>query len=311
MKKKILEKLRGNVKLYSYFRNLYGGTFGFWWFKSWYAKNIGFYNGEKRIHMFDEPNADDLIIKKIKSGEPFMMARYGSVEFRNLFADDIETLCLNAGFFPNHKKYLQKFRKIYFKASKSIDILAIWNYQSHFLNKVRWLKKFSNIKYLIHLKSLGQETHFWIKALEGKRVLVINPFEATIKRQYKKRRELGILPKLKSLQIVKAVQTIAGNKDERFGTWFEALEYMKREIDKKKFDIALIGCGAYGLPLAAYVKSLGKQAIHMGGGLQLLFGIKGKRWEKSEDRFNKYWIYPLDEDVPKNKERIEGGCYWR
>ena len=32
--------------------------------------------------------------------------------------------------------------------------------------------------------------------------------------------------------------------------------YMKNEIAAKDFDIALIGCGAYGMPLAAYVKSL-------------------------------------------------------
>lgn len=33
----------------------------------------------------------------------------------------------------------------------------------------------------------------------------------------------------------------------------------------------------YGFPLAAHVKHKGKQAIHLGGTLQLLFGIKGNR----------------------------------
>jgi len=126
----------------------------------------------------------------------------------------------------------------------------------------------------------------------------------------KKRKQLGILPKLKNLEVIQAVQTIAGNKDPRFKDWFEALDYMKKEIDKKDFNIALIGCGAYGLPLAAHVKSLGKQAIHIGGGLQLLFGIKGKRWEEHK-LFTKDWIYPLKEDTPQNIKKVEGGCYWK
>ena len=54
---------------------------------------------------------------------------------------------------------------------------------------------------------------------------------------------------------------------------------MKAQIDKEDFDICLIGAGAYGFPLAAYVKRKGKKAVHLGGALQLLFGIKGSRWE--------------------------------
>ena len=50
---------------------------------------------------------------------------------------------------------------------------------------------------------------------------------------------------------------------------------MKSQMDQTDYDIALIGCGAYGFPLAAHAKRMGKQAIHMGGSLQLLFGIRG------------------------------------
>lgn len=47
-------------------------------------------------------------------------------------------------------------------------------------------------------------------------------------------------------------------------------------MDKIDYDICLIGCGAYGFPLAAHAKRKGKKAVHLGGALQLLFGIKGK-----------------------------------
>lgn len=77
--------------------------------------------------------------------------------------------------------------------------------------------------------------------------------------------------------MIRAVQSLGGNS--QFKDWFEALEYMKTEIDKVDYDICLIGAGAYGFPLAAHVKRQGKQGVHLGGALQLLFGIKGKRWE--------------------------------
>ena len=42
---------------------------------------------------------------------------------------------------------------------------------------------------------------------------------------------------------------------------------MIKEIQMHEFDVCLIGCSAYGLPLAAAVKNMGKQAIHIGGPL--------------------------------------------
>lgn len=64
---------------------------------------------------------------------------------------------------------------------------------------------------------------------------------------------------------------------------------------------------------------MGKKAIHLGGGTQLLFGIKGKRWEgryhgddtRFADLFNEYWTYPSENEKPQNAEKVEGGCYWQ
>lgn len=307
--KLILKELQKNSKLHAFIRKCYGKTFGLWWLKELYAKRIGFYNGEKRIKLLGKKTPENLISEKIKSRKPFMIARYGSTEFRTLFSKNLDNLCLYSGFFPKDKKLLKKFREQYFEDSKQIDILAIWNYKNQFNRKKKWLRNFPNIKYLIPLGSVGGIGNSWLKELKNKKILVIHPFKKTIEKQMKKRKKLGILPKLKNLEVIQAVQTIAGNKDPKFKDWFEALDYMKKEIDKKDFDIALIGCGAYGLPLAAHVKSLDKQAIHLGGSLQLLFGIKGKRWEEYKI-FTKHWIYPLEEDTPQNIKKVEGGCYW-
>lgn len=305
----LLDYLRRRPQLYSFLKKVYGYTFGFYWLKELYVKKIGFLNSKRRIKLIENEKANKIICNEIKSKEPFMICRYGSTEFRNLFRNELENLCIYSGFFPNDKNLLGKFRKVYFESSRLIDYLSIWNYKNHFLNKIKLIKKLPNIKCFFG-NVLGHEEK-WVMALEGKKVLIIHPFKKSIEYQYKQSSKLKILPKLKKLEVIKAVQTIAGNRDPRFKDWFEALNYMKKEIDKKDFDIALIGCGAYGLPLAAHVKSLGKQAIHVGGALQLFFGIKGKRWEVvCPTKTNKYWIRPLKDDFPKNYNKIEEGCYW-
>ena len=98
-----------------------------------------------------------------------------------------------------------------------------------------------------------------------------------------------------------------------FLTWFDALDYMKSEVDKVEFHIAIVGAGAYGLPLSAYIKSLGKQVIQMAGSTQLLFGIKGNRWDGHpiiSQLYNEHWVRTSIIETPPQAERVEGGSYW-
>ena len=78
------------------------------------------------------------------------------------------------------------------------------------------------------------------------------------------------------------------------------------------FDVALLSCGGYGLPLCAYIKHvLGKKAIYIGGALQLFFGVRGKRWDNEPEQMaflNEHWIG--NEVKPANWREIEGGAYW-
>ena len=147
-------------------------------------------------------------------------------------------------------------------------------------------------------------------------MVVVHPFAGTIAKQYREARthlfkNPAVLPEFE-LRTVRAVQSLAGAATG-FKDWFDAMEYMQREIACEDFDVALIGAGAYGLPLAAYVKSLGKIAIHLGGPTQLLFGIKGKRWDHirtASRMYNRYWVRPAPEEIPPGAGKVEGGCYW-
>ncbi|WP_430936224.1 hypothetical protein [Saccharicrinis sp. 156] len=228
----------------------------------------------------------------------------------------------NAGFFPMSERYIEKFCQLMLEETKNVDILGSWQKNEFFIQKE--LNEASKIQ-LIYLDPYWSKKP-WTRILEGKKVLVVHPFKHTIEAQYKRRELLfenpAVLPKFLSLQVIRAVQSIGGS-DNGFKDWFEALNYMKSEIDKCDYDICLIGCGAYGFPLAAHVKRMGKKAVHLGGSLQLLFGIKGKRWEHPEfgiedfnekgkylTLMNEYWIYPGAQERPKSAGKVEDACYW-
>jgi hypothetical protein len=113
----------------------------------------------------------------------------------------------------------------------------------------------------------------------------------------------------------KPYQTIAGNHIHN--NWLETFKLMSNDIKDIDFDIALLGCGGYGLPLCNYIKTnLNKSAIYVGGGLQLLFGVMGKRWENRDDwkdiikKNDCKFIKPDDSEKCNNLNTIEGGCYW-
>lgn len=229
----------------------------------------------------------------------------------------VDELMNNAGFFTSNNrptiKELEDFSKLYVEGIGNMDICGHFEYYERFL-------PFSKGCKMVQLETLYPffVDNAWSRVLKGKRVLVIHPFVDTIKRQYEKRKKLfvnpDILPEYELISL-KAVQSIGGSNNE-FQDWFEALEYMKKQIYETDFDIAIIGCGAYGLPLSSFVKNIGKKAIHIGGGTQLLFGIKGKRWEEQytntcyKDMFNEFWVYPSNEEKPSSASKVENGCYW-
>ncbi|HBI37248.1 MAG TPA: hypothetical protein DDY71_06340 [Spirochaetia bacterium] len=232
------------------------------------------------------------------------------VTFSKKLKDAMEN---NTGFFPPTDINLVQFSKLLLSDITSVDVLGSFMWEETLLKKE--LQNAKKIP-LYDIEPFKHDTP-WTVALAGKKVLVIHPFEDTIRYQYEKRnlwlKNRDFCPDFELITL-KAVQSVAGCRTE-FASWFDALHFMENKINAIDFDIAIIGCGAYGLPLAAHIKRLGKKAIHMGGATQLLFGILGKRWEDNnsflkENIFNEYWIRPLDSDKPSGFQKVEGGCYW-
>lgn len=279
----------------------------------------------------------------ILKGEPCFIGRFGGTEMNMIYeylksyyvegydnkADATHRLCELSGFFPEDMGLGQQFTDMMLDCCKDIDLQAAWGrYMADF---VYWkyqpntkLTRLDRIEPWNMCFTKSKEKP-WSSALAGKKVLVVHPFVDTIKQQYENNREHifeniyapeDILPEFELITL-KAVQTLAGEKDDRFATWFDALKWMEDECDKLEYDVAIIGCGAYGYPLAAHVKKMGKIAIHLAGATQLLFGITGKRWEteytyrKFNSRvINEYWVRPAKKENIANGQKVETGCYW-
>lgn len=296
----------------------------------------------------DPDKASELIYNLLASGKPCMIARYGAFELTSVInylgVKNAQHSCLkyimgnelqwwwnkrlmrfmqsNAGFFPSTEENLMRFGEMMVEDSKQLDILGSWLPEEKTM--IDSFKLNLTKVTLLFLEPYWSNNP-WSRVLEGKKVLVIHPFASLIEQQYNEKRKAlfddkRVLPMFE-LKTIKAVQSLGG--DCEYHDWFEALDSMKKQMDATDYDIVLLGCGAYGFPLAAHAKCMGKQAVHLGGALQLLFGIRGKRWDNPDygilefgkqntykTLFNDSWIYPSASFVPSNFNQVEGGCYW-
>ncbi len=301
--------------------------------KYFHREPVMLYYAKKWI--LSSAKTNDYLYQKIVEGKPFMACRFGNTALQTVVVhlkvkykghseeDDayldkwFTRLGKDSGFFPVDYQYLEQFSDLILDAGANADLLAMWH-----LNMEDFIiEEFApnaDLTFLFRLEPWLAPGRPWSAALAGKKVLVIHPFERTIQEQYKRRAlifpDSEILPEFE-LRTLKAVQTLCGEEDDRFETWFDALDYMYGQAMDIDFDIAIIGCGAYGMPLASKLKNAGKQTIHLGGATQLLFGIKGYRWEhdyptKIASFFNDSWTRALAEETPKNAKTVEKGCYW-
>lgn len=298
-----------------------------------YTVKIGVLHDKLPLEKFQNPRyqkkeANQFLYEAIQHENAFFFGRLGSVELECLshycyllerrkgnnleYGNNLKMIMKEwAGFYPANELAMDRFSELYLQCLSQVDILS-----------TMWNSKFEDKLYTEICPSIPivpyEETVFpieeacpWTMALQGKKVLIIHPFINSIQENYQKRNLLfknsTFLPEFELIPL-KAVQS-QGYEVPEYKDWFAALEAMNTKISQIEFDVALIGAGAYGFPIAAHIKKLGKQGIHIGGMLQLFFGIKGKVWD-DKGYYNEHWTRPLEEERPKGFERVEAGRYW-
>lgn len=275
----------------------------------------------RRLVQNDEPMA----IARLGATEQAVLARYLAFESGTRFGTALSGLARKypqhisvdisqlSGVNPPTEQVLDDFCKLYLDCLTDVDVLGCWFHLAE-QHLVRSKIVAGRLVPLIALDPLANE-HPWTIALRGLRVCVVHPFAQTIERQYERRSHLfmnpNILPEF-DLVTVQAVQAL-GSLPTEFKSWFHALDWMNEKVVASGADVVLVGAGAFGLPIAVAAKRSGMRAVHVGGALQLLFGIIGRRWEKLPYVTShpiSQWTRPADDERPASAEQVEGACYW-
>ncbi len=258
------------------------------------------------------------IVKYINSNVPISIVRMGNVEAQQMLTDKITSqIQTNAGFFGTEEDMI-KWKSMFFRSLMTADCnLRVYTCNSFLVCDQVTQKLNLWIPTLPYIEKVD----FWfslINAIQTDKIGFVSYFKKDIERQLSKMKWIYPAKKNKAhclkdaskWKIIYSENTIKGN-EPKDKSWFDVLDDLVARCLEKDCDVYFISCGCYGLILCDKLKEAGKKAIYVGGLLQLLFGLKGKRWDEREEineYYNKYWVYP--QTKPERWKEIEGGCYW-
>lgn len=265
-----------------------------------------------------------------------LIGRHGTIELttvllylndHNLDPNKLAILERNAGVFPKSGESVKAWIEAYQDATADADVMAAGWYAPLAKSELAYLANKAPQAKLVPLRSLEpyyvSELHNWMRAFEGHRVTVVSSFANTMKHQFNKAKYIwpkkqGLLSSDVKWSFVRSYYSpsLARGRchwPDDVKSWKEAVDLLEKKVLEKKPRICLIGCGGLAMPLAKRLKDKGIIAIVMGGAIQILFGIKGRRWDFHSvisSFYNNNWVYPSQDEVPNGAKEIEGGCYW-
>jgi hypothetical protein len=268
------------------------------------------------------------ITQAIKTAEPMAVGRLGGVEglivrwacgipgglplsLRRPIYRETTIGATNAGIRPRNRESYRLFGNLAYEALGHMDLRGVWKTDDEAVVLSRLLSApVFNVETIA--PSISNPEH-WMRAMDGKRVLVVSPFETTIQRQIPHLAKVWSGANWKpevDFRIVKFPYLIDESYPE---SWWEVYNRIGTVVSEGDYDVALFGCGGLGLPFAALAKAAGRVGIHLGGHLQLLFGICGQRhldqhWHGVS--INSHWVRPDESEVPQSAQRVENRCYW-
>ena len=223
-------------------------------------------------------------------------------------------LFVDSGVFPFEKTQFYEFIRIFLEAIRQADGLYLWQKDPFLLEFEKAVVR-RYAERALHVS--GEDLCYQIvRRIAGLRWLVVSPFVKTMKTQLSRLALIHrVSEKTDPFSFVKETcrflecPHLASLVRSPFPTWSEGLSILSQKALAEDFDICIVGAGAWSLPLLKIIKENGRKGLHLGGETQLVFGIKGKRWDYS-GIYNEGWVRPLPEETPPNHRTKEKGCYW-
>ena len=232
----------------------------------------------------------------------------------------------HAGVWPATTESIDAWAKEYVNGLPLLDAAAAGWFKPLAHEELEMMAKLAPEATLMPLRAL--EPYYveprlrWSAALAGKKVAVVTSFAATAQGQIGKRLwdfQESLLPSTTEWSFIRSgyCPSVAGSSPcgwpEGINSWQGAVEYLVDAVRFTGASVALIGCGGIGMLVAARLRRIGVSAIVMGGAVQVLFGIRGRRWQTHPvigDFWTTDWAAPSEEETPDAARLIEGGCYW-
>ena len=164
----------------------------------------------------------------------------------------------------------------------------------------------------------ADESSCYLPSIRGRRLLIVHPFAGLLRDRANRETFEAVWGTTgkrwfepASVEAVEFPYGFEPATQERYGTAERLLDEITAEIESADFDVALIAAGMLGIPIAAFVKSLGAVGISLGGHLQIVFGVYGERWLNDpgyRDYFNDAWIRVPPDLAPD--PATTGENYW-
>jgi len=288
------------------------------------------------------------ILNCFNSNEPFFIGRNGSSEmmvfdywlkYRTVGvpwrSDLIGRLRNNFGVWPITSSSLDAWCKDYHDALSRVNGISAGWFKPLADAEHQFIKRVVPAAFTMPLRCL--EPYYvrpdlrWTTALADKDVAVITSFTKTVQGQLDRIDPLkiwssleapeSILPPTVRWHLVKSYfpPNVSGDHETGWASigvesWEQAVDHLVAEVLKTPATHAIIGCGAIGMNVAGRLRAKGLSVLLLGGAVQVLFGVRGRRWENHgviSKFWNDSWVWPEESECPPNAQTVEGACYWR
>jgi hypothetical protein len=258
---------------------------------------------------------------------PILLHKDLSVAKRWVFERQLRWAFHNqAGLFPDDLQFCLSFASLFVEYVRQIDSLGLMLLLPQLEKEIFNEYGFSNklIFYTLQHpdRSIPADEHnCYLPMFNGKRLLLVCPFADFLAQRAKPEIFERVWAKTgkrwfepANIDSIEFPYGFEPTTQQRYASALDLLDEIIRQIESRSFDVALIGAGGLSIPLAARIKGMNKIAVSLGGHLQVLFGVLGKRWRDREqwrrDYINENWVALPTRYRPTQSAVCDYGDYW-
>jgi hypothetical protein len=302
---------------------------------------------EQRTHpLLGQTEGARELVRAVQAGVPYAAGKLGTSEFDALCwyiahrQHKIESaraayplhvfrhMVMNAGLFPARPNVIDDWSEHMLRdVLPHMDLMIEWNPSSK-LHEYYFLESHAAQSQRTVLRALepyyedDASDRYTLAIPDNARVAVISPFADTIMSQGPNLHAIWPdkpmwNPNITCIPIQTFYSPLVASTAHQWPAhiqcWEAACDAIVQKVRAVGATYALVGCGALSLPIVTALKSAGCIAIHTGGATQIMFGIKGRRWDTHgfiSKLYNDAWVRPASHEIPERASSIEHGCYF-